>query len=401
MIGVGRGPEPAPRSSPPQAGAVSAESAAGRAYWLALAQIPGVGPVTFARLVARYGSARAAWVAGPQWLDELTHKGGESTETYHSLQREGVLAAATRVAAALERVEGRAITLLDAAYPSALRPMRAPPPVLFVRGSLASLEAPTVAVVGTRRATGYGLSAAREIADELARAGATVASGLALGIDAAAHLGALEAGGPTIAVLPSPVDRIYPPRHGELASRIVAGGGALLSEVAPGQRVGKPDFARRNRVMAGLSVAVVVVEAPDRSGALLTAAAAVQLERELFAVPGPMSAVASRGTNRLIADHDAALVTSPVGLLQRIGLRRGGVPISVSQLSDAEAVVMAKLLDRPGSLEELIDRTGHVAATTASALTLLEARGLVTSYGGVTFHPTLDARRLGGRRGAP
>jgi len=369
-----------------------------RAYWLSLAQIPGVGPVTFNRLVTTYGSARAAWLAGRAWLGELPRKAAESEAEYARLRREGVARVAARIGSALSRVDGQAITPHDASYPSALRSVHAPPPVLFVRGTLASLEAPTVAVVGTRRATGYGLSAAREIADELARAGATVASGLAVGIDAAAHAGALDADGPTIAVLPSPVDRVYPPRHADLAGRIVAAGGALLSEVAPGQSVGKPDFARRNRIIAGLSVAVVVIEAPDRSGALLTAAAALQLDRELFAVPGPMSAVASRGSNRLIADQQAALVTSPVGLLQRIGIRRGAVPISVSQLSDAEAIVMAKLLGRPGSLEELIDRTGYPAATAASALTLLEARGLVTSYGGVTFHPTLDARRLGTRR---
>lgn len=396
MIGVGRGPEPSPAAQPPHPPAVrEGEGDEGRGYWLALAQIPGVGPVTFDRLVRRHGSATAAWHAAPQWLGELTRKSAESKEAYRRLQLAGVARVAAGIGSALDRVGGRAITPHDAAYPSALRPLKAPPPVLFVRGSLASLEAPTVAVVGTRRATGHGLSAAREIADELCRAGATVVSGLALGIDAAAHTGALDAAGRTVAVLPSPVERVYPPRHRDLGDRIVAAGGALLSEVAPGQSVGRPDFARRNRIIAGLSMAVVVVEAPDRSGALLTAAAAIQLDRELFAVPGPMSAVASRGTNRLIADHDATLVTSPVGLLQRIGIRRGDVPISISQLSDAEALVMAKLLERAGSLEELIDRTGYAAATAASALTLLEARGLVTSYGGVTFHPTLDARRFG------
>lgn len=398
MIGVGRGHDAAaavpPGSAPSRSLSVDAEE---RAHWLALGQLPGVGPATFGRLVQTHGSATAAWRAAPEWLPALPRRAAESAETHALLCREGVAHLAAEVDDRLQRVGGRAVTPHDASYPSALRSVAPQPAVLYVRGSLASLDAPTVAVVGTRRATGHGLSAAREIADELARAGATVVSGLALGVDAASHAAAVDADGPTVAVLPSSVDRVYPPRNRDLAERIVAAGGALLSEVAPGQRLGKPDFARRNRIIAGLAMAVVIVEAPDRSGALLTAAAALALDRELYAVPGPMGATASRGTNRLIADHDATLVTSPVGLLQRIGVRRGRSPIGISQLSEAEAVVMAKLLQRPGSLEELIDRTGYPAATAASAITLLEARALVTSYGGATFHPTLDARRLGSR----
>src|SRR6185295_3447976 len=139
-----------------------------------------------------------------------------------------------------------------------------------------------------------------------------------------------EAGGRSVAVLPSPLDRIYPPRHRELAERMASSGGALLSEVAPGNVIGRPDFARRNRVIAGLAQAVVVVEAPDRSGALLTASAATQLNRELYAVPGPIDSIASRGCNRLIADQLAAVVTSSAGLLTSIGLQSQARPISVA-----------------------------------------------------------------------
>ncbi|HEX2142781.1 MAG TPA: DNA-processing protein DprA, partial [Candidatus Limnocylindria bacterium] len=260
---------------------------------------------------------------------------------------------------------------------------------------VSALEAPCVAVVGTRRASGYGRSAANEIADELARAGVTVVSGLALGVDGEAHAAAVNAGGRSVAVLPSPLDRIYPPRHRSLASRLVSSGGALLTELAPGSVTGRPDFARRNRIIAGLSRAVVVVEAPDRSGALLTAAAAVDLGREVYAVPGPIDAIASRGCNRLIADHVAAIVTSAPGLVASIGLRRGEKPPSVASLSDPEGLVLGTLIKRPGSLEELMTRTQLGTSALASALTLLEARGLVTNYGGVTFHPTLQARRIG------
>ncbi|MDQ3881434.1 MAG: DNA-protecting protein DprA, partial [Chloroflexota bacterium] len=242
--------------------------------------------------------------------------------------------------------------------------------------------------------TGYGLTAAREIADELTRAGAVIVSGLAVGIDGEAHAACLDAGGQTAAVLPSPIDAVYPPRHRALAERIVAAGGALLSELPPGRVVGRPDFARRNRIIAGLARATVVVEAPDGSGALLTAAAALEYGRELFAVPGQIDSVASRGCNRLVADQSATIVTSAVALTHQLGITPGGRPISVATLSEAEAIVLAALFRRSASIEELIDRTRLRTSVVAGALTLLEARRLATSYGGATFHVTLDARRL-------
>ncbi|MBA4170072.1 MAG: DNA-processing protein DprA, partial [Chloroflexi bacterium] len=175
-----------------------------------------------------------------------------------------------------------------------------------------------------------------------------------------------------------------------------ASGGALVSEVPIGAAVGRPDFARRNRIIAGLSEAVVVVEAPDHSGALLTAAAAIAIGRELYAVPGPIDAMASRGCNRLVADQQATMVTSAASLMRQIGLSRGGRPPAVAALSEVEGQVLKRLLERSGSIEELIDRTGHSPAALASALSLLEARGLVNPFGGATFHATLAARRLAG-----
>jgi DNA processing protein len=170
----------------------------------------------------------------------------------------------------------------------------------------------------------------------------------------------------------------------------------LLSELPAGQAIGRPDFARRNRIIAGLADAVVVVEAPDRSGALLTAQAALALSRELYAVPGPIDAESSRGCNRLIADHQAEIVTSAPALLHQIGVGRGESPPSVAALSESEGLVLGQLLKRAGSIEELIDRTGCTTGVVASALTLLETRGLVSAFGGATFHPTLAARRLAG-----
>jgi DNA processing protein len=371
---------------------------ADRPYWIAMSLVPGVGGVGFARLLARFGSAQAAWAAGDELLDSLPRKPHDAESGLARIRRRGAIQVARQVEAAVLGAGGVTLTALDPEYPPALRMTDPRPPVLYRAGEPAAFVNPSVAVVGTRRATGYGRSAAQEIADELARAGVTVVSGLAIGIDGEAHAAALAAGGRSVAVLPSPLDRIYPPRHRQLAARLVAEGGALLTEMAPGHSPGRPDFARRNRIIAALARATVVVEAPDHSGALLTAAAAVELGRELYAVPGPIDSLASRGCNRLIADHLAGIVTSAAGLLTSIGLGSGVKPLAVATLSDTEARVLYRLIRQPGSIEELLALPELSTAELASALTLLEARGLVTSYGGATFHPTLAARRLADAR---
>ncbi len=402
MIGVGRvREEPGQQEQP--AGNVGwgaldlarLDREAERPYWIAISLVPGVGPVSFARILSRYGSARAAWAAGSQLLSCLPRVAPDAAPGLRRLRRVGARSVARRVTDAVRAAGGTTVTALDPEYPPALRETDPRPAVLYRAGDPAAFEAPAVAIVGTRRATGYGRAAAQELADELARAGVTVVSGLALGIDAEAHAAALAAGGRSVAVLPSPLDRIYPPRHRALAARLAAEGGALLTELAPGHAPGRPDFARRNRIIAALASAVVVVEAPDRSGALLTAAAAVELGRELYAVPGQIDSLASRGCNRLIADHLAAVVTSAAGLVLSIGLSSGARPVSVAALSDTEALVLYRLLAKPGSVEEMLAVTDLSTASLTSALTLLEARGFVTSYGGATFHPTLAARRIG------
>ena len=386
MIGVGAG-----RSTPGRS-----LRATERECWIALSLVPGIGPAGFAHLVRRHGSAAAAWEAGPDALDDIGRLGPDARDGLAALRREGARTVVRRLTERTRDAGGQIVTGLDDDYPGALRTLDPRPATLFVAGDGTALAERAVALVGTRRASGYGLATATDLADELARAGIAVVSGLALGVDGAAHRAAVNAGGRTVAVLPSPLNRIYPPRHRGLARDIVRGGGVLISEVAIGASVGKPDFARRNRIIAGLSEAVVVVEAPDRSGALLTASAALAIGRELYAVPGQIDAQGARGCNRLIADHQAVMVTSVGALLQQIGLALGRKPPAVSALSEVEAQVLQRLLDRSGSIEELVDRTHQPPASVASALTLLEARGLVNTFGGATFHPTLGARRLAG-----
>lgn len=375
-------------------------SAHGRAserdHWIALSLIDGVGPAGFSRLLDRYGSAAAAWTAGEAALRELPNMTQAAMAGSSELRRSDPREVRRRVEALTQAVGGRVVTTHDAGYPPALLTLEPRPPVLYVHGAEAAFQERAVAIVGTRQASGYGLASATEIASELAMAGTVVVSGLALGIDGAAHRAAVNAGRPTIAVLPSALDRVYPPRHRGLAREIVATGGALITEVPVGMPIGRPDFARRNRVIAGLAEAVVVVEAPDRSGALMTAAAAVATGRELYAVPGPIDAASSRGCNRLIADGQAMIVTSVAALLRQVGLSRGASPPAVAALSEVEGQLLRRLLERSGSLEELVDRCRQPPAAIASGLSLLEARGLVNAFGGATFHPTLAAKRLAG-----
>jgi DNA processing protein len=389
VIGVGGA---GPTETPDSSGSRATE----RECWIALSLVPGVGPASFAQLVRRFGSGTDAWRAGPDGLEGIGRQDADARSAFIDLRSRGARHVVRWLAERTGAAGGRIVTDLDEEYPLALRTLDPRPPVLYVVGDGAALEERAVAIVGTRRASGYGLATATEVAEELSRAGVTVVSGLALGIDGAAHRAAVAAGGRSVGVLPSSIDRIYPPRHRGLAREMVRGGGALVSEVPTGATVGRPDFARRNRIIAGLSEATIVVEAPDRSGALLTAAAAIAIGRELYAVPGPIDAMASRGCNRLIADNHATLVTSTVALMRQIGFAQGRRPPALGALSEVEGQVLRRLLERSGSIEELVDRTGHRPASVASALTLLETRGLVNPFGGATFHPTLAAKRLAG-----
>jgi len=392
VIGVGSGPQS--RGAAAGGSTLGVVRASEREFWIALSLVPGIGPAAFTQLLRRHGSAGAAWRAGRDALSGIGRVSDDAVAAMASLEGRDPRALARSAEEATRAIGGRVVTWLDEAYPVALLTLDPRPPTLYVAGDNVAFEERGVAIVGTRRASGYGLAVATEIADELARAGVVVVSGLALGIDGAAHRAAVAAGGRSIAVLPSPLNRIYPPRHRPLAGEIVAAGGALVTEVPTGATVGRPDFARRNRIIAGLAEAVVVIEAPDRSGALLTAAAAMAIGRELYAVPGPIGAMGSRGCNRLIADQQATIVTSTAALLRQIGFAGGREAPAVAHLSEVEGQVLERLLQHSGSIEELVDRTTHPPAAVAAALTLLEARGLVNPFGGATFHPTPAARNM-------
>ena len=287
--------------------------------------------------------------------------------------------------------EAVAVTLDDEGYPELLKEIPDPPPALFVRGRLP--EAPSVALVGSRKASATGLDAAREIGRVLARRGACVVSGLALGIDAAAHEGALEGGGPTIGVLGCGIDVVYPRRNGSLFGR-VREGGAIVSEFYLGEAPLAWRFPARNRIIAGLCEHLVVVEAAERSGALITARHALDSGREVWAVPGPLGVAECRGSNKLLADGAGvlwdveefaeALIPQPEVPSRKKDDGTMELPLA-DGLPEDEALVLAGVGFGPTEVDEVAGRSGIEMGRLLSALSLLELKGYVTRNAGGAF----------------
>lgn len=267
------------------------------------------------------------------------------------------------------------------AFPAALRSIFDPPPGLFLRGDgpVELLDRPAVAIVGARACSAYGSHVARAFGRELAAAGVVVVSGMARGVDGEAHRGALEAGGVTVAVLGCGVDRDYPAAHAELARRICVDG-LVVSEYPPGVEPAPWRFPARNRIVAGLGQATIVVEARERSGALITADLALEEGREVFAVPGEITSALSAGTNALLR-LGASLATSAVDVLEAFGL--APAEPAAPAISAAAEAALARLRDRPASADELVRALGLDAGTVAAALAELELHGLLTESSGL------------------
>ena len=371
----------------------SAEGLPDGLYAAALAGLPGIGPTRLRRVVEHFGAARRAWQAPAA---ELARVAGLAESAARALADARQAPRLVELARSLSRAGARVVTLWDAGYPVALRQMPEPPPVLFVRGELKPADAWAVAIVGSRSADVVGLLTAERLAGELASAGFTVVSGLAAGVDQAAHRGALSAGGRTIGVLGCGIDQVYPRQHQELYQR-VARQGALLSEYPPGTPPAPWQFALRNRIIAGLSAAVVVVEARANSGAIATALLAQELSREVLAVPGDILRATCRGSNRLLADGARICLTvddvleAATEQLRRWGIGPQGSAAGTSAgaaarssagsaddepaLSEGAARLWSALGRRPQELEELSARTGEAVGTLLNWLTELEVAG--------------------------
>ena len=340
--------------------------------WLRLARTENVGPVTFHQLLARFGSASAALDA----LPDLARRGGRM----QTLSIPSV-ADADREIEAGSALGGRLLTGDDAQFPPRLAALDPPPPVLWTLGDAALLSRPCVAVVGARIASAGGQRFARGLAHDLGAAGYVVVSGMARGIDGAAHEGALASG--TAAVLGGGPDDVYPPEHGDLYRRLVERG-CVVSEHGPGRRATAKDFPRRNRIISGLSLAVVVVEAELRSGSLITARLAAEQGGEVLAVPGSPLDPRARGANDLIRQgaavcegvEDVVRALESLGGLREPGAAYVSAPSHAEDPSDAVRDRIAALLSpTPISRDELVRASGAPAGVVAAALVELALAG--------------------------
>ncbi len=359
---------------------------------LRLGCVPGVGTRSLWRILERFGSGQRALAASPRELEAAAGTACGDALASSDLDR--------RVRDGLDRCRTPEIEILlwsDEEYPDRLGHLVDPPPVLFARGRLELLSRPAVTIVGSRRSTAYGRRCAEALAAQMALRGITVVSGLALGIDGASHRGALEAGGDTIAVLGSGVDLIQPASHRRLGER-VAREGLLLSEFLPGEPARPYHFPRRNRILAALGGAVVVVEAAERSGALITVEHALDLGRDVYAVPGGLDAPQSRGCNLLIR-QGAQVITSPEEFGRDLGLvcgssrefRAGSTVASSVQegvpagLDDEARRVWLALSERLQGVDDVASGADLRSARVLAALTILQISGLVVQESGMRF----------------
>ncbi len=279
------------------------------------------------------------------------------------------------------------LTIADESYPALLKEIDDPPPVLFVQGGFTKADELALAVVGTRKCTPYGRTVARELATNLAQRGFTIVSGLAVGIDGEAHEAALEAGGRTIAVLACGADITYPREHRQLREKI-AQSGAVITECPFGTPPTRERFPMRNRLISGLSLGTVVVEAPSKSGALITAGLAGEQGREVFAVPGDINSPTSRGCHGLIKDG-AQLVEVPEDVVDGLGIMLRAVPAREQrqdvELHGDEETVYQALSHQPRHADEIAESCEISPAQVTSALMLLEVKGLVRRFAGNTY----------------
>ena len=353
---------------------------------LRLALIPGVGPIIRKRLLDVFGSAETVLNAAPSQLRVVTGIGPTLARS--------IVAAKDEIDAEAEiaRCQQHGIEILtesDSGYPRLLREIPDPPGVLFVLGQLHPEDAMSIAIVGTRHATQYGLKQAHRLAHGLACAGLTIVSGLARGVDSSAHRGALEAGGRTLAVLASGVLNVYPPEHKQLARQITESG-AVVSENAPLSRPLSGAFPQRNRLITGMSLGVIVVEAADRSGALISARHAMEQNREVFAVPGRVDSRASRGCHKLLRDG-AKLVGSADDVLDELGpliepARKADGQIvhhpAELQLNDQELKVLAAIGVEPTTMDQVVATSGLPIHRVLSTISVLEMRRVVKRSSG-------------------
>lgn len=349
-------------------------------YFNAFNLIEGIGPISFKKILSYFNSLKEAWAARTDRFIEA----GLDKFVVGQIRKQRSYISPEQEMEKLAKEEIGLITLLDKNYPKLLKEIYAPPPLLYIRGSLKPSDELSLAVVGTRKPSSYGRQITPLITAELSQNGLTIVSGLAKGIDTLAHQAALKSGGRTIAVLGSAIDRksIYPPVNRDLAEKVVQNG-AVLSEFPIGTKPTAQNFPRRNRIISGLSLGVLVIEAPEKSGALITANNALEQNRDVFAVPGHILSHNSFGPNNLIK-MGAKLVNQTNDILQELNLNLIKTNKSIKNIpaeSKEEILITKELSDQPTHIDKIIIRTKLSAALVNSTLALMEMKGRVRNVG--------------------
>jgi DNA processing protein len=356
--------------------------------WLALSTVPKIGPIRYLSLVKHFGSPEKVLAASAKELAELpdvgpvTASGIKSKVSWETAEEQMKLCRKNGV---------QVVTFKDQAYPQNLLSIYDPPPFLFVGGEIKEEDQNAVAIVGCRSASPYGRKITDRIGRELVRRGITIVSGMARGIDSIGHISALKERGRTLAVFGSGLDVPYPPENRKLAGQIRSAG-AIISEFLLGTKPEGPNFPRRNRLISGLSLGVVIVEAGNKSGALLTAQCALEQNREVFAIPGNLDSENSQGTNRLIKEG-AKLVTAVEDILEELRiLTKEGESSSfvetkrdLSGLSEAERSMFQLISDEPDHIDRIASRASIGVPQALSTLLSLELKGLVRQLSGKMF----------------
>jgi len=353
-------------------------------YWFALKSVPLVGNVTFRRLLERFDTPELALNATQSDLAKVR---GINAAVVASIKSHDYRPFAERECEAVEKAGVRIVDFLSGEYPKILLEIPDPPPFLYVKGEPAVPE-PAIAIVGSRRASTYGLMTTARLAGELASHGVAVVSGMARGIDTAAHRGALKEGGQSIGVLGCGIDVVYPPENRKLFEEM-AGQGALFSEFPMGTLPLAENFPRRNRIISGISRGVLVVEAVENSGSLITAQYALEQGREVFAVPGNINCSTSRGANRLIK-QGAKLVESAEDILEELPLRQGRIAGDRAaehgfSLTPQEAAVYPLLAGSPLHIDDIIVKSALTVGEVSAILLRLELKGAIMQLPGKNF----------------
>ena len=351
-------------------------------YWIGFNLIKGIGAVRMQALIHHFGDLEDAWKAAPAELAQA----GLGLKVIERIVRARGQVDLEKVWKKIESQNIHILTWEDEAYPQRLKEIDQPPPVLYIRGEYLPDDLFAVAIVGTRRVTAYGRQITEELSSFLAANGITVVSGLARGVDSIAHQTALKAGGRTIGVLGSGVDKIYPPEHRALAEKMMESG-AIISDYAPGTPPDASNFPPRNRIISGLSLAVVVIEAGETSGALITAEFAAEQGREIFAVPGSILAPQSKGTNKLI-QNGALPLLSVNDLMQALDLTRMGEHKTARKIiptDETESRLMNVLGIEPLHVDEIRNKTELPIEKVSATLALMELKGMVRQVGGMNY----------------